>query len=609
MNHSFYPRGKRGVALLITLSVLILLTILTVLILSLTRFEGSSAHGRLETQLTRMYATMAVNDVVAKLRDNIPVETAAGANAGPNLQVNCAWAAAPGRLVVANPASASAPFRTVDLFSGAASTSTTGTVDLNAPLLGESSQYPIIPINKEYPASASMPVAWINVLQDGKRSIDGFAASAQDPIVGRYAYWVDTETSKVNLNTAGNANYNGQGQQQPYAVYCPNGLPASSSSFIVTGDVQNLSGAPSRVDLSQLDTGTSTIPAPITSAQSLATYNYTLSSFWNDTWISSYNMSNSGGTQPPYRTTGLGRFNTIADWMTMPNMPTPITPQQLEANKFYLTTRNWTPELTPWGLNKLWWQANGPQGIVNSSTTTLSLETGNRLNAPGAPDYPGSYTYTSPAQPHTYLGSEPDFRYYVYPQSFGHSGSQWSPPSSNLQTMGVSAETNNSSTAFINNMMFQLARRDWPGFSSMSFVDKYGQYECEDLAYNLLYLFACSAGNGSMVPNNLVSTISATTPAYPVPTSGSATDYCYVTYGGALFKYAAPGTTPSAANATATVANLGGRLMGGIGAYPYINKVAVSFTPTSGGTSLPVGQTKSTFPSAFAGFCPPVSGP
>ncbi len=96
MNHSFDPRGKRGVALLITLSVLILLTILTVLILSLTRFEGSSAHGRLETQLTRMYATMAVNDVVAKLRDNIPVETATGATAGPNLQVNCAWAAAPG---------------------------------------------------------------------------------------------------------------------------------------------------------------------------------------------------------------------------------------------------------------------------------------------------------------------------------------------------------------------------------------------------------------------------------------------------------------------------------------------------------------------------------
>ncbi len=266
---------------------------------------------------------------------------------------------------------------------------TTGTVDLNAPLLGESSQYPIIPINKEYPTSASMPVAWVNVLQNGTRSIDGYSPTASNPIVGRYAYWVDTETSKVNLNTAGNANYNGQGQQEPYALYCPTGIPSTANAF--TGDVQNLSGDPSRVDLSQLDP----YAGAITGTQSLATYNYTISSFWNDTWFSSFNMSGSGAVQAPYRTTGMGRFNTIADWMSMPNMPTPITPQQIEANKFYLTTRNWAPELTPWGLNKLWWQANAPQGIVNPGFTYYSVETGNRLNAPGAPDYPPATPSTS----------------------------------------------------------------------------------------------------------------------------------------------------------------------------------------------------------------------
>lgn len=58
-----------------------------------------------------------------------------------------------------------------------------------------------------------MPVEWLYVLQDGTTgtlsasnefisSVPGVTASAQNPIVGRVAFWTDDETCKVNINTA-----------------------------------------------------------------------------------------------------------------------------------------------------------------------------------------------------------------------------------------------------------------------------------------------------------------------------------------------------------------------------------------------------------------------
>ncbi|MEI9999126.1 MAG: hypothetical protein WDO13_08110 [Verrucomicrobiota bacterium] len=53
---------------------------------------------------------------------------------------------------------------------------------------------------------------------------------------------------------------------------------------------------------------------------------------------------------------------------------------------------------------------------------------------------------------------------------------------------------------FINNLMVQLNRRDWPGMPAVSFVDKYGQPECEDLAYNM---FFSSTARSSQQPRSL----------------------------------------------------------------------------------------------------------
>jgi uncharacterized protein (TIGR02600 family) len=75
----------------------------------------------------------------------------------------------------------------------------------------------ITPTSVESSQRLPMPVRWIYILQDGSMGVlDGSGtsatfvpfqgqsdATAANPIVGRIAYWTDDETTKININTAG----------------------------------------------------------------------------------------------------------------------------------------------------------------------------------------------------------------------------------------------------------------------------------------------------------------------------------------------------------------------------------------------------------------------
>ena len=84
--------------------------------------------------------------------------------------------------------------------------------DLNAPAqpLFGSALYPILDVNavtqviglSSDTGTVQMPVAWIYELQDGTLGVPS-AATAANPIVGRIAFWTDDETSKIDINTAG----------------------------------------------------------------------------------------------------------------------------------------------------------------------------------------------------------------------------------------------------------------------------------------------------------------------------------------------------------------------------------------------------------------------
>ena len=557
--------------MVVTLVVLALTTILVVSLASMISSERITTHESFENQRTRELAGIAVDEVVAMLHDNIPTNTI--------------WAVAPGRLTYMT----NGAFSTVLLCSGVAAgtASGTGQVDLNAPILGSSpTSYPIASPNTEYPTAPQMPVAWVEVLQDGTLIRSGVTPtetpSKSNPIVGRYAYWVDTETSKANINTAG------RGQTTYNFTYDP-----ISGNFPASGnDLQNLTASPSRLDLSQLD-------GNITTNQSDATFHYTYGSYW---------LPDSGdvitigaphtSTNVPVYPQGMHRFNSIADWAQLPTTDslfsgtsvTAITnTTQVEPNKFYLTTHSRTPDLTPWGYNKMWLE------FADENVTASGLAfMGNRLNGKGAPAYPSSSAMACTNFPGSQEGiSAAEPRYYYTPYI------KQTSPAADLVELGRYEGSMQGIANFVNNMMVQLNRTDWPGFQGKSFTQKYGQRECEDLAYNLLCMYDETVRGYSAAPE--VDGAGHDSRNYSADWKGI--------YGGRnFFGQDAAGNDISTSFST-EIDQQKGRMLGGIGEWPYMNEVSVAFQGATGASATGCLNTTN-WPAAepFAASVIPISG-
>jgi uncharacterized protein (TIGR02600 family) len=103
----------------------------------------------------------------------------------------------------------------------------------------------------DYKDRLPMPVKWLYYLKDGTLSPmadDGTIAGASgtNPIMGRVAFWTDDETSKVNLNTAGEGFYwttphaysyaHGAAPASPSATPDPGSSYLSTASLNQTGD-------------------------------------------------------------------------------------------------------------------------------------------------------------------------------------------------------------------------------------------------------------------------------------------------------------------------------------------------------------------------------------
>ncbi len=453
-------------------------------------------------------------------------------------------------------------FNTILLCSGVATGTTTGTgqVDLNAPILGSSpTSYPIISPNTEYPAAPQMPVAWVEVLQDGTLIRNGITSSVtpskNNPIVGRYAYWVDTETSKANINTAG------RGQTTYTFTYDTNtgAYPAGGN------DLQNLTASPSRLDLSQLD-------GNITTNQSDATFHYTYGGYWlPDSGDMITNPAPHSSTNVPNYPQGMHRFNSIADWAQLPTTDslfsgtsvTPITnTTQVEPNKFYLTTHSRTPDLTPWGYNKMWLEYMDENVTANGMAFM-----GNRLNGKGAPAYPSSVLLACTNYPGSQEGitaAEPRYYYTPYVQQT-NPARDLVEPSRYIGSLGNIAN-------FVNNMMVQLNRTDWPGFAGESFTQKYGQRECEDLAYNLLCMYDETVRGNNASPG--VDGDGHDSRDYWADTKG--------VYGGRnFFGLDAAGNDISTTYST-KIDQETNRMLSPVGEWPYMNEISISFQGSSG---------------------------
>lgn len=239
--------GRRGFALVITLSLVGLCTVLIVAVHSLTSVESRSARSDLDKTLARQLGHSAVAIAVSQL--------AAGTTEVFNTGAPKPWTSQPGAIRVHD---MSGNLQTIYKLYSAANMRAVSTMDLSDDLPTDWQAQPesFVDINEPFydsrtglrfpicdpramaddeaqtvegfhyeafPGAAlpagnpdaqrlPMPVRWLYVLADGTFAladahgrlapVSGVIDAERNPVVGRIAFWVDDETCKVNVNTA-----------------------------------------------------------------------------------------------------------------------------------------------------------------------------------------------------------------------------------------------------------------------------------------------------------------------------------------------------------------------------------------------------------------------
>lgn len=275
----FRKQRVRGVALLLVLGALVLLSAITVGFLAAVRQDRTASAFYSDGAVAKQHADTAVNLVIAQLAD---------ATSSPN----AAWISQPGLVRTYSPDGAVAAYKlyssdemkVMGEYDPAAAvaeevpanwpTRPDEFVDLNRPISIQqgtpSKIYPIVDPTVVAPtvegftfttpdgASADsplpMPVKWIYVLGDGSLVSYADASKPGKEVVGRVGFWADDETSKVNLNTAAGGVYYdtpSYGSTQDYWM---------AFTQPVAQEYQRFPGHPSTTSISALFPGLRSIP-------------------------------------------------------------------------------------------------------------------------------------------------------------------------------------------------------------------------------------------------------------------------------------------------------------------------------------------------------------
>lgn len=186
---------SRGMSLLVVLAFIVIITVLVVGFAESMRLLRPTAASHLERARADQFAWAGVERVIAALR----LQTA---------DTNRNWISQPGQLVagaLTNDPSTPRDERQVltniiPLHSGLGAAGTNplyAPPNLNLPTFRDPATYLISD------TAVPMNVRWIYVRQSGNIDTNAVPATlADDPLVGRFAYWTDDESSKVNYNIA-----------------------------------------------------------------------------------------------------------------------------------------------------------------------------------------------------------------------------------------------------------------------------------------------------------------------------------------------------------------------------------------------------------------------
>jgi hypothetical protein len=211
-------KKTRAMSLLITLAFIVIITILVVGFAETVRLSRPAAASFLERTRADQFARAGVERVIGTLNQ----QTADN---------NRNWISQPGQLVVGSDADNSGTAIDerkvlsviVPLHSGSASSAApSGNVlaqpNINIATYRDPAAHLLSEATNSTGKAIEMKVAWIYVRQSGALDTNASPAlSASDPVVGRYAYWTDDESGKVNYNIAwgrtGNTNAPGHPSQ------------------------------------------------------------------------------------------------------------------------------------------------------------------------------------------------------------------------------------------------------------------------------------------------------------------------------------------------------------------------------------------------------------
>lgn len=175
-----------GSALVITLSLIVLLTILVVGFVTTARLERTASNSHLAGQEATLFAKMGVDVAAAR------VQTATSGSSG-------AWISTPGRIITSSTSLPATAPKTVDLFSGEIdSVESDISVNLNPTSLTQAKGLIMAD------AAVPLPQRWIYVKRDGTQQVATIVPTYDkaNPVVGRYAFWTNDESTRINWNTA-----------------------------------------------------------------------------------------------------------------------------------------------------------------------------------------------------------------------------------------------------------------------------------------------------------------------------------------------------------------------------------------------------------------------
>ncbi len=216
MNKVSYRRmsDRTSSALVLTLFFIALISILLVGFLASMRLETVSSRSHLKGVEAGIYALAGLDTAEARLYSVLsdPSRT---------------WITEGGALM-ASPSGTNQPVTTlVDLSSGLPASSSSDAANMN-PYLPQTGANLIASTN------APMYVNWIYVYQNGMVTNTASAGAIGNAPIGRYAFWVDDESAKIDLNTAGQRSGNTNGLSDPSLI------DLTAETNFDGGDITNL---------------------------------------------------------------------------------------------------------------------------------------------------------------------------------------------------------------------------------------------------------------------------------------------------------------------------------------------------------------------------------